>query len=319
MTNIGVDQVMTVTGPIDPSELGVTLMHEHLYIDLFKISGRYDAAGMIDDDDLIAEEVSLFKAEGGRSIVELTLPGIGRAPERLKAISERTGVQIVMGSGWYREPYYPAEDRIDRRTVDDIATELIDEIENGWRDTGIRPGVIGEIGIDKNWVSAQEERVLRACGRAQVATGLYLNTHAVRGGGLAQLAVLLEEGVDLSRVVIGHADSYPLLDYHLGILDAGATVAFDNIGDPRLHEGRVLRLLLDLLERGFREQIVLSHDVCYDHSLTAYGGKGYVYLQREFIPKLIEAGVGEDTVQVMTVDNPRRLITRRGRSTRIPR
>ncbi len=309
MTAANTGRVMTVTGPIEPSNLGITLMHEHLYIDLYKISGRYDAAGMIDDDDLIADEVSLFKAEGGNSIVELTLPGIGRAPERLKAMSERTGVQIVMGSGWYREPYYPVEDRIDRRTVDDIAADLIDEIENGWRDTGIKPGVIGEIGIDKNWVSAQEERVLRACARAQVETGLYLNTHAVRGGGLAQLDILEEEGADTSRVVIGHTDSYPLLDYHLGIVDTGATVAFDNIGDPRMHEARVLSVLLGLLERGYEEQVVLSHDVCYDHSLTAYGGKGYVYLQREFIPQLLESGVGEEAIQTMTVENPRRLLT----------
>lgn len=304
------NQVMTVTGPIPPSELGMTLMHEHLYIDLYKIAGRYDGAGMIDDDNLIADEVSLFKAEGGRTIVDLTLPGIGRPPDRLKAMSERTGVQIVMGSGWYRQPYYPAEDLVDRRTVDDLAASLIDEIENGWGDTGIRPGVIGEIGIDKNWVSAQEERVLRACARAQLATGLPLNTHAPRGGGISQLAVLTEEGVDPARVVIGHADAYPVLDYHLGVVDRGATVAFDNIGDPRLYEGRVIRLLADLVQRGYEKQIVLSHDVCYDSHLTAYGGKGYVYLARSFIPKLLDAGVSEGAVQTMTVDNPRALLTR---------
>jgi phosphotriesterase-related protein len=241
--------------------------------------------------------------------VELTLPGIGDPEERLKAISERTGVQIVTGSGWYRNPVNRLPDsRMDPDREDNMVEYLIDEIDDYWSGDP-NPGVIG---VDRLSVSRREYWVLRVSARAQVATGLCLNTPAIRDRGLAQLDILTEEGVDLSRVVIGygHDDSYPPLNYYLEIMDTGATVAFDNIGHPRMHESRGLGVLLGLLERGYREQVVLSQDLCYDDSLAADGYTDYAYLQREFIPKLLEAGVGEKAIHAMTVENPRRLLTR---------
>ena len=136
----------------------------------------------------------------------------------------------------------------------------------------MRPGIIGEIGTDKPWVSAQEERVHRAAARAAQATGLAISTHGVRSPvGLAQLRIFEEEGVDPARVVIGHADSYPVLDHYLAILERGANLQFDFIGHrfstEEAEEPRLVELIVELLERGYGPQLLLSQDVCHNSQL----------------------------------------------------
>ena len=151
-----------------------------------------------------------------------------------------------MGCGWYRTAYYPPEALIDRRSTDDLADELVREIETGVGETGVRPGIIGEIGTDKPWVSPTEERVHRAAARAARRTGLAITTHAVLSDvGLAQLRIFEEEGLDPARVVIGHADSYPVLEHYLAIIERGANLEFDFLGMPwereRIGEDRTRR------------------------------------------------------------------------------
>ena len=182
-------------------------------------------------------------------------------------------------------------------------------------ETGVRPGIIGEIGTDKPWLSAQEERVHRAVARAARRTGLAITTHAVLSPvGLDQLRVFEAEGADPTRVVIGHADSYPHLDHYLAIVERGASVEFDFLGmsftpQERHGEGRVVERLCELLARGHVERVLLSQDVCHDAQLTRYGGNGYAYLAETFLPRLREAGVSEAEIETMTVANPRRLLT----------
>jgi len=223
-------------------------------------------------------------------------------------------VQIVMGAGWYRGAYYPAETLIDRRSVDDLAAEIVGEFRDGVAGTGVRPGIIGEIGTDKPWVSALEERVHRAAARASKETGMAISTHAVMSPvGLAQLRIFEEEGADPARVVIGHADSYPVLDHYLAILDRGANLEFDFIGhrfaSEEAAEPRLVELIVELLERGYGPQLLLSQDVCHNSQLKANGGFGYTYLQQHFLPTLRTAAVGEGEIAQMTSDNPRRILT----------
>jgi predicted metal-dependent phosphotriesterase family hydrolase len=315
------DFVMTVSGPIPGAAVGFTLPHEHLYIQFWERVGRYDYAHQLPDADVLAEELGAFRDAGGSCLVDLTLPGVGRQPELIKELSERTGVQVVMGCGWYREPYYPAEHLIDRRSVDDLARQLIGEINDGVQPSGIRPGIIGEIGADKSWISAQEERVHRAAARAHRASGLAISTHAVYSDvGLAQLKIFDEEGADLSRVVIGHADTHPFLGYHMEIVRRGALVQYDqigtsiNAGQPRLLD-RTIRNVLDLVDRGYASQLLLSHDVCEHPHLRYFGGPGYSYLQSVFLPMLEEAGLDRATIRQVTVDNPRRILGRRMETT----
>ena len=307
-------RVMTVSGPMPPDRLGFTLPHEHTGIALWHIEGRIDYWELTPNEDLLLDELRDFRRRGGGTLVDVTLDGVGRDPHRLRRLSSASGVNIVMGCGWYRGPYYPPEARIDRRSVDDLAAELIREFEHGVGETGIRPGVIGEIGTEKPWLSAQEERAHRAVARASKATGMAITTHSIQSAvGLAQLHVFEEEGVDPSRVVIGHADSYVDLDHYLAILDRGANLEFDFLGQrfgiEEATEPRLVEIIVELLERGYADQLLLSQDVCHNSQLKANGGFGYVYLHQHFLPTLRTAAVGEGEIRRMTVDNPARILT----------
>ena len=131
--------------------------------------------------------------------------------------------------------------------------------------------------------------------------------------GLAQLRIFEEEGLDPGRVVIGHADSYPVLDHYLEIVARGASLEFDFIGMPwereRISEQRTVELLLELLSRGHADRVLLSQDICNDSQLVRFGGNGYAYLADTFLPRLRAAGVSDAEIDTMTVANPRRLLT----------
>jgi predicted metal-dependent phosphotriesterase family hydrolase len=306
--------VQTVRGPVPVEEIGFTLPHEHTAISLWHIPGRWDYWQLTDDRPVIEAELGRFRDAGGSCLVDLTLHGVGRDPARLTELSERTGLHIVMGCGWYRGAYYPAEALIDRRSVDDLADELVREATDGVGGTGVRPGIIGEIGTDKPWISPSEERVHRAAARASVRTGLAITTHAVMSAvGLAQLRVFEEEGVDPARVVVGHADSYPILDHYLEVLGRGASIEFDFLGmsftpTERHGEERIAGLVVELLGRGFGGQLLLSQDVCHDSQLKRYEGNGYVHLHEAFLPRLRALGVSDPEIDRLTIDNPRRIL-----------
>jgi predicted metal-dependent phosphotriesterase family hydrolase len=307
--------VQTVLGPIDPADLGFTLPHEHTQVALWHIPDRWDYWQLTRDEPLILEELAAYRDAGGSGLVDMTLPGIGRDPAWLARVAQASGLHVVMSCGWYRESYYPAEARIDRRTVDDLADEIVAEATDGVGESGIRPGIIGEIGTDKPWVSAQEERVHRAVARASRRTGLAISTHAVLSPvGREQLRIFEEEGADPTRVVIGHADTYPDMDHLLSIVERGASVEFDFLGmsftpTERHGEGRIVERIFELLSRGHAERILLSQDVCHDSQLSRYEGNGYTYLARTFLPRLRTAGVSDAEIETMTVANPRRLLT----------
>jgi phosphotriesterase-related protein len=307
--------VQTVLGPVDSAALGFTLPHEHTAIALWQIPNRWDYWELTRDEPTIVAELGLFREAGGSGLVDLTLPGVGRDPAWLVRIAAATGLHVVMGCGWYRGAYYPAEALIDRRSVDDLADELVREATDGVGESGVRPGIIGEIGTDKPWVSALEERVHRAAARAAKRTGLAITTHGVLSDvGLAQLRIFEAEGADPARVVIGHADSYPSLDHYLAIVGRGASVEFDFLGmsftpQERHGEGRIVELLCELLARGHVDRVLLSQDVCHNSQLKRYDGHGYVYLAESFLPRLRAAGVSDDEIETMTVANPRRILS----------
>ena len=303
-------KVMTVLGPVPSNELGFTLPHEHVYCTLRHADYRYDVADQFVDEDVMVAEVAAFADLGGATIFDLSVPDNGRSPERLRTLSERTGVHFVMGCGWYRGNYYLPEERIDRRSAGDLAEELIREINEGVGDSGIRPGVIGEIGSEKDWVSPAEERVLRAVARAHNATGLAIGAlHAIGPVAPQQLTILEEEDADMSRVAVAHCDAYPHLGYLLGLLHRDVYIMFDNCGQYRgmgRFEDRILDLILQLIDRGFEDRLMLSHDVCKLGQLRIHGGTGFVYLSETFLPALADKGVPRATITTITHDNPRR-------------
>mgnify|MGYP003341885107 FL=1 len=165
------------------------------------------------------------------------------------------------------------------------------------------------------WVTAQEERVFRAAARAARRTGAAVTTHAAQSAvGLAQLAILEDEGLDPARVVIGHCDSWPRIEHWREIVRRGATVEADFLGMnftplERAGEPKVIDLIKTLLDEGFEKQITLSQDVCHDSQLLSYGGNGYTYLQTSFLPRLAAAGVDQATIDQITIANPARILT----------
>ncbi len=298
--------MMTVLGEIRPESLGFTMPHEHLLIDTYWLTDRVD--DLLNDEQIAIDELLLFKKAGGDSIVELTNHGLKRNPEALKRISEKTGVNIIMGCGWYRGPYYPEE--INYRSTDDLAREMIDDLTRGVGDTGIKAGIIGEIGVNLDFITPAEERVLRAAARANLHTGKAITLHAEYCSvGLDQLNILEEEGVYPEKVIVGHADSFLNLDYHEEIYRRGAYIQFDGIGRDHIYPDSMrLRSLLELLKKGYVEKILLSTDRCRRSDLRLYGGKGYDHLLVDFMPRLREAGVTQEEINIMTVENPKSIL-----------
>ena len=195
--------IMTVTGPISPDELGVTMPHEHIMCDLSRHSGRKD--NLLDDIALAAQEVSLFRQAGGMALVDVTTEDIGRNVAGLKRVSQEAGVTIIAGAGYYAEELFPAY--VLDMDVRELAAHLTDEAMTGVGDTGIRPGIIGELRSNHTDVSPAEEKVLRASARTHKAPGLAISLHCGVGrSGPNQLAVLRQEHVSAERVIVGHAD-----------------------------------------------------------------------------------------------------------------
>ncbi len=298
--------IHTVRGPVEPAALGRTLAHEHVFCDFYRITGNLNH--LLNDEELAVEELAALVRAGGTGLVEVTTPDFGRDPGRLRRVAERTGLHIVMGTGWYRQPYYP--ESIDRTPTEALARQMIAELTQGVDDAGIQAGIIGEIGAHGSFLTAQEERVLRAAARAQRATGAALTTHAsMYPVGTAQLAILQEERVDPSRVIIGHCDTYLDREYHLAVLRAGAYVQFDTVGRAHMNpDERRADALVALLREDWVERLLLSSDRCHRSDMHAFGGVGYDAVFTRFFATLRERGISQAELDIMTIENPRRVL-----------
>jgi phosphotriesterase-related protein len=301
--------IMTVRGPIADEDLGVTQPHEHVLVNLYGTVMVWNYSAF-EDEALAAQELASFTAAGGRSIVETTTIGIGRDPEGLKRVSEASGVNIVMGTGWYREPVYP--DYIARSSVDQLADRMVADIVDGVGDTGVRAGVIGEIGTEVEFLGPAQERVFRAAARAQRQTGVAISTHCQRTGRLGpeQVDLLFEEGVPADRIVIGHHGDKKHVEHELGLLERGVYVQIDHVGfeDLQPDEQRA-RNVKAIIDAGFGDRLLISQDVCFPQHLEWFGGYGYGYLLREFVPLLLSIGVTQAQVETLLVANAARVLS----------
>ncbi len=299
-------QVMTVRGPVPPGELGHTQTHDHVFSDISWARHRWVAMPTTDEVQM-TEEIRLYKEAGGGAIVDCALEHIGRKPEALRRISEATGVHIVMGVGFYREPYYP--EFVNKWTTQRLAEYMIDEIENGWADTGVRPGVIGEIGIDKRWVQGVEERVIRAAARAHHATGLAVTTHTPPHTALLFHEILQEEGVPPDRIIFGHLDNTLEMDELERVAATGAYIQFDLIGIEWINsDQRRAEFLAELIRRGHGDRLLVAQDMPARPRLKTNGGHGYQHLIDNFLPMLRAEGVNEEDIDRITRINPARAL-----------
>jgi phosphotriesterase-related protein len=348
-------EVVTVLGPVAPSQLGVTLMHEHLLLDLSatfapvddpELAGLRETPvgpellellrqwpfsltrdnGRLDDPALAEEELAAFVRAGGSGVVDCTLEGIGRKPLAVQRLARATGLHVILGTGFYVELAHPA--RVADATIDELCAHFVAELTDGIGETGVRAGVIGEIGtsgVDPRTrrkhgdITAAEEKVLRAAAGASVETGAAVTVHLdPRGTGADRVIdVLAEEGVAPDRMIMGHMDANPDLEYHLRVAARGVFVEYDHFGReyyaghmqrPYTKDERRIELLLALLERGHARQLLLSQDICAKIDLHRYGGNGYDHVLSRVVPRLRAAGVAESLLEIILVDNPRRAL-----------
>jgi phosphotriesterase-related protein len=297
-------KAMTVTGPKDPSELGFTHSHEHIMWDYFEMIRSYDV--IFDDEAVATHEVQLFKDAGGGTLVDCTSVGIGPRPEALRRISTATGVHIVLGCGWYRKPVYV--DDVYTKTSRELADILITQIVDGFGDSGVRAGFIGEIGTERHHIRASEERVFRAAARASIETGAPIWTHTTHFGELAleQIDLLAETGIDPDRIVVSHLGDRDDVTHVLEIAKRGVYMSVDNIGylgDGYPSDEVRLRNVLALLEAGYGDRVVLGTDIGTRSALATYGGRGYSWLIERFVPMMRDAGVSDADITRLTESN----------------
>jgi predicted metal-dependent phosphotriesterase family hydrolase len=297
--------VQTVTGPLSVDELGLTLVHEHLIIDMYEPS--LNALGVLLDEGAATDELALFGDAGGRTVVDQTTVGLNPDFEALRRISEASGVRIVAGTGVYWRRFRPAW--VETMTETELTDLFVAELTEGRGPTRIRAGIIGEIATGHRDVDDVEGSVLRAAAAAQRATGAPIATHALFTRiGLEQLDILEAAGADLGAVLVGHADTCPDERYHGAILERGAWLGIDTVGqlDKTTDDWRADRIAA-LAELGHLGRILVSSDVCKRPALTRNGGGGYAHVIRDFVPRLTLRGFGEAEIRQLLVDNPRRL------------
>lgn len=351
---------MTVLGPITPDELGITLTHEHLLVDIsaWFFEPESDAARtdldrpvemsmladlrrrpmsvtrdnlVLDDRELALTELEHFAHAGGGTIVEVSNYGLARDPEGLRAIARASSLNVVMSTGFYVENAHPPW--VAERSADELAELMVSEITDGVDDTGIRAGLIGEIGLTGiprgagrekiGPMTPEEEKTLRAAARASHQTGLTVTVHLdpiEPRAATPALDVLDEEGVPPERIILDHMDQVHDLDYHLAAAERGVYVEYDSLGrehytdewGPGFHWGHDswrVEFAKELIERGHGGQLLFSQDVCFKTDLRAYGGPGYSHVLRNIVPMLLEIGVEESDIDRILRDNPARALS----------
>jgi phosphotriesterase-related protein len=348
--------VTTVLGKIKAGQLGITAPHEHCLIDIrsqfrpFKDKAKNILANqkvginnidtlrrnplaikdnlLIDDVKNSIQELKRFKEVGGRTLVDVTSVGLKRKPKALRDISRATGVHIVAGCGYYYHETHPKN--MGKKTVDDIKKEMVHDIEVGIDGTGIRAGIIGEIGISDT-MHPDERKVLAAAAKAQEMTGVAISVHifpwAKRGRpplGLEALKILLKNGACPGRVAIGHADV--AIDINLAyckeIARRGAYVEFDNFGHefyvdkanrafipgPFATDVQRVIALKTLIDAGYGSRVLLSTDICHKNLLHRYGGWSYDHVITNIVSMMHEYKISDRQVHSLLIENPRNFL-----------
>lgn len=296
--------IQTVNGNVN--ELGITMSHEHLIIDLRRVRGDEDS--YIADMDLAVRELLKAKELLVAAIIEVTCNDMGRDVKKLRDIAVRTGMNIVCSTGFYLKEYHT--DFVKSARTEELEELFIRELTEGINNTGIKAGIIGEIGCSKVEIDKNEEKVLTAAGKASRKTGAAVTTHCDMGLlGKEQLDILLKTGMDCNKIILGHTDLTGASSYQLSLLKAGANIAFDTIGKQAyLSDEKRAECLCDLLDKGYGDRILLSQDVSRRSYLKESGGSGYCAVMESFLPLLIKKGVSDSEIRKMLVDNPERIL-----------
>lgn len=284
---------------------GITLIHEHTRIDLSRIKGDDDTN--LNCKEATIKEFSELYDYGVRNIVDVTNMGMGRDPEYVREVAEKSGINIIQSTGFYKEPFLP--DFVYDMDIDELADLIAKEIEEGIEDTGIKAQVIGEIGTSKDKIEAMEEKIFMASIKAHKKTGAIISTHTSLGTmALDQADMFIKEGVDPAKVVIGHQDLCGNLDQIKKLINLGFYISFDTIGKNNYFPDVTrAEYLLDLQENNMLDRIFFSMDITRKSNLKYKGGIGYTYLFTDFIPLIKKAGISQESIDKILIYNPRRI------------
>lgn len=338
-------KINTVCGGLSREQMGTVTTHEHVLLDLtnfyqeLPVPGIKDPATqkvemwnlgilsrdcyalkdnlLLDDEDVQAEELLYFKRAGGDTVVDASLPGIGRDPQALQRISKRTGLNIIMGTGFYVGSTHPKELQV--MSERQVANLMVQELTEGVAGTDIRAGYIGEIGISEIF-DDKERKVLRAAALAQMDTGVAINVHINpwTTNGLEAADILLKAGVKADRICISHIDVENREDYVYALLAKGVYVEFDNFGKEYyirrevrnsgyglfVHDTERVTFLKKLIDDGYLRQILLSCDLCLKNLMHQYGGWGYDHVLTNIVPMMEDEGITKEQIRTLLVHNP---------------
>lgn len=330
--------VHSATGPLAPDDLGLTLPHEHVFINMSPTEPR---VGYMTVWEERRADIERFVAAGGRTLFDVTNAELsnyaapvyfdrdpGHAVQNAitgsrsvanvlatKAMAEETGINVVLGTGHYFEEYFDV-DWFERNSTEQIAEFLIADLKHEIPGTGVRAGFVGEVASNLPYITAREERSFRASGRAAARTGVMVTTHCPTfPTGLTQIDILTSEGVDPARIVIGHTDTVKDVQYSLDLLERGVFVEYDCMmavkmgGEVRRQElNRRIEYLRTLIDRGYAERILLSQDVSERTHQAAFGGPGLTFIFEEFAEAAAAAGIDAEVLRMISVENPRRAL-----------
>jgi len=305
--------IRTVLSDVEPDALahGATLFHEHLSLSdpvpPWVPSSDNPLGSFTTDLDLMADEVNATAQEGVSCIVSGGTRDLGQNAERLRTLAGRTDMHIVVASGLWTQPRYPPD--IAEKTADEVAEDFL-------RDAAVeRWGAIGEIGSSMT-MHPDEEKVLRASCQVHLRTGLPLFTHTPHQGcsscAVEQLDVIESMDVNPRLVCIGHLADItddPTAETHKALARRGAFLGFDTVGHQITQgDAEKVAMIVSVIDAGLEDHVLLSADFAAEEELKANGGAGYSSVVTVFVPKLRFAGVPEETIQKILVDNPRRFL-----------
>lgn len=337
--------VQTVTGIIEAKDMGMTLPHEHMFIDL---RNQFTPFGDPEKDELSRQQVTihnlgrlrlnpyaimdnlvldemeaavnetlLFRKAGGETIVDCTSVGIKRQPAKLRELSIRTGVNIIAGSGYYTQDTHPVE--MEEWSAGAIAGQIIRDFREGIDGTGVKAGIIGEIGTSRE-ILPLERKNLEASAMAfrELGAPVYVHTYPWGRAGLEAVDILLKGGVAPEKIVLCHIDVEPDQAYIRALLNRGVYIEFDNFGkefviDPAergfaggifIRDLERVRIIGDLVRAGFAGQILVTNDICLKSMLCCYGGWGYGHILQNIIPLMRSEALQEDMIHRIIRVNP---------------
>lgn len=299
--------VMTLLGPIAPEELGICLPHVHL---MRELPDAYGLDAQLTDQDAAEAEVEAFVSMNGRSLVECSTPDAGRMIAPLLEIAGWVPAHLIGVTG--RTAHNFASRMPDCLDRDALVQEFLTDLTVGMDGTSAQAGVL-KVGTSAEGITAVEQAAIEAVAQVHRQTGVPITSHTENTRvALAMLDTLAHQGVDPGRVIVGHVDlDERPLDEHLEIARTGAYLQFDQIGksDDYTDQQRATRVV-ELIEAGYRDQMLLSLDYGRRSLMTGYDGSpGLSYLSEWFMVLLMENGLDAMTIRSLVIDNPARALT----------